>query len=300
MEGRYGDNGADEGSLDITLRSASPTVGSTKPRLLPQVDHYSKSRSWPFSEPSSRPALYRHMSISPDQRSAIDARSELDGWSYYSETLVNLGAISIALWKTASDPRTGNLSVSVTRDVLQLQFDSEKRTFQLPVAVEQSYSAIVGGDHFSVRLAIKSDDLEALQRPDENLCPISTVQLSTGEWFLHCAGCGSLLVRKSEVREWLDLPSAHWAEMMDFWHCHKPREGENEEDTSSKSRGYEMAANLYPQKGRALVDVTVIYLDQNYCCGLKVSHRCQAPRTYSMSLPSCSKVSPVHGDPSTG
>lgn len=37
-----------------------------------------------------------------------------------------------------------------------------------------------------------------------------------------CAQCGQILVTHNPSRNWKQLPSENWAEMMDFWHCHKP------------------------------------------------------------------------------
>lgn len=37
-----------------------------------------------------------------------------------------------------------------------------------------------------------------------------------------CSHCHKTLIQESQVQQLNDLPSESWAEMMDFWHCHKP------------------------------------------------------------------------------
>lgn len=46
---------------------------------------------------------------------------------------------------------------------------------------------------------------------------------------MKCAFCGQLLGKHEDSMNWKQLPSENWAEMMDFWHCHKP---ENKNETT--------------------------------------------------------------------
>ncbi|KAL3482522.1 ubiquitin-conjugating enzyme E2-binding protein [Aspergillus californicus] len=74
---------------------------------------------------------------------------------------------------------------------------------------------------------------------------------------------------------WKDLPSGNWAEMMDFWHCHKPdpepSEGEQNkvEDENSMVKGYGASNQVLASAGTVLVDVATFLVSSGECNGLK-------------------------------
>ncbi|KAL3457861.1 ubiquitin-conjugating enzyme E2-binding protein [Aspergillus heterothallicus] len=78
--------------------------------------------------------------------------------------------------------------------------------------------------------------------------------------------------------KWKDLPSGNWAEMMDFWHCHKPDEHENDEDAAahqsaedenSKVKGYGASNQLLAVPGTVLIDVATFLVSDRDCKGLE-------------------------------
>ncbi|KAL5042662.1 hypothetical protein BDW71DRAFT_189735 [Aspergillus fruticulosus] len=78
---------------------------------------------------------------------------------------------------------------------------------------------------------------------------------------------------------WKDLPSANWAELMDFWHCHKPDPHEAQgadgaakqltEDENSKVKGYGASNQVVATPGTVLVDVATFLVAAIECKGLK-------------------------------
>jgi molybdopterin-binding protein len=57
------------------------------------------------------------------------------------------------------------------------------------------------------------------------------------EWYrLHCNHCDQLLLDSKDVTVINEMPSEIWAEMMDFWHCHKPHDHKVHEDRFSSLR----------------------------------------------------------------
>lgn len=110
---------------------------------------------------------------------------------------------------------------------------------------------------------------------------------------VRCRGCRAALVAAGSVREWKDLPAEGWAEMMEFWHCHKPGEehhhghghgvGQAEgsgvtadreakaDEASLASRGYGAASTISAQKGVGFVDLTTFLFDEGDCVGVTVS-----------------------------
>ncbi|KAJ5306437.1 hypothetical protein PENANT_c017G00420 [Penicillium antarcticum] len=79
---------------------------------------------------------------------------------------------------------------------------------------------------------------------------------------------------------WKDLPSGNWAEMMDFWHCHKPdpHEGHEKdekdaalqiEDQHAHTKGYGADSQVVAIPGTVLIDVATFLLAESDCTGLK-------------------------------
>ncbi|GES57619.1 ubiquitin-conjugating enzyme E2-binding protein [Aspergillus terreus] len=79
---------------------------------------------------------------------------------------------------------------------------------------------------------------------------------------------------------WKDLPSGNWAEMMDFWHCHKP---DPEPDTAAAAtenlsqeqsavvKGYGAANRVVATPGTVLVDVATFLVSGTDCRGVNVN-----------------------------
>jgi hypothetical protein len=71
---------------------------------------------------------------------------------------------------------------------------------------------------------------------------------------------------------WKDLPSGNWAEMMDFWHCHKPdppKGAEASEEANAQVKGYGAANRVVAVPGTVLVDVATFLVAGVDCLGLE-------------------------------
>lgn len=148
------------------------------------------------------------------------------------------------------------------------------------------------------------------QRPDANAAgdddvPWSARYLPSGEAGLACRGCGAEIVSPGRIKSWKDLPSENWAEMMEFWHCHKPdlpprptadqktatNSGESPRDVATGAnghsqpacagskadeeslaqRGYGSQSTIGAQMGVGLVDIMAFIFDEGDCVGITVS-----------------------------
>ena len=85
---------------------------------------------------------------------------------------------------------------------------------------------------------------------------------------LACSGCGSTVVQHGHIKQWKDLPSEGWAEMMDLWHCHKPHE--HDTDDHGGHKGYAAGSRLMAQAGVGFVDTLGFLLVEKDCSGIKV------------------------------
>lgn len=152
-----------------------------------------------------------------------------------------------------------------------------------------------GTREFSLRVHVDEDD-EALKPRDElidDFVPWTADKMS-GSTRIRCRSCdqhflGSLPASKSigdqndennQSWTWKDLPSGNWAEMMDFWHCHKPdpHEGHEKdekdtalriEDETAQTKGYGADSQVVAISGTVLVDVATFLLAESDCIGLE-------------------------------
>ena len=185
-------------------------------------------------------------------------------------------------------------------------FQSGTQTITLPARVsdatqqifktDASPSAnlkICPGHEYSIRMQI--DPTHPLLTTNDGLTddyvPWTAMDMSLSTR-IRCRFCRSHLLkaRSSEhVRDqpqsactgwiWKDLPSGNWAEMMDFWHCHKPDSLDNDpphetndihqtDDKIAEVKGYGAASRVKAIPGTVLIDVATFLLAESDCVGL--------------------------------
>ncbi|ESZ94140.1 hypothetical protein SBOR_5494 [Sclerotinia borealis F-4128] len=193
----------------------------------------------------------------------------------YAELLSNIRQISIlAFLDTPSDPATkAELSADGTR--LTLHHAEQNIKLELPgqvVANSQLRGFPVGSLELSWRLPLAGD----FQRADVDIAqtieaPWSAKDMVIGEQVLECRRCSATIVEADQIKEWKDLPSEGWAEMMDFWHCHKPSDhenlshGEEKQTDLASSKGYGANTKFTAQAGIGFVDHSSFLLAEDDC-----------------------------------
>lgn len=144
----------------------------------------------------------------------------------------------------------------------------------------------------SFRMQINPDDTGGgLLRPEDEVTSEEYVPWMAGDMGsytrLGCRGCGNVVLDCSPTPApgntgsgwvWKDLPSGNWAEMMDFWHCHKPDTHDHDhgdhtvsiEERNSQVKGYGAANQVVASSRTGLVDVATFLVAEGDCRGLKV------------------------------
>lgn len=170
--------------------------------------------------------------------------------------------------------------------------DASRRALQTSIRPIQKSS----GEpfEFSFRMPVDATD-EALAPRDElidDFVPWTADKMS-GSTRIRCRNCEQHFMGFSSTSEtandnsdettqawdWKDLPSGNWAEMMDFWHCHKPdpHEGDEKdekdsalriEDQTAQTKGYGADSQVVAIPGTVLVDVATFLLAELDCRGL--------------------------------
>ncbi|KAJ6790379.1 hypothetical protein PWT90_04217 [Aphanocladium album] len=106
--------------------------------------------------------------------------------------------------------------------------------------------------------------------PENQPLPWSASDMKLGSP-VSCRACGEQFVKDATVTSWKDLPSENWAEMMEFWHCHKPVDHDKPEANSLQHRGYGAASIISAQPGVGFVDITSFLFTESDCCSISFS-----------------------------
>ncbi|GFG06020.1 uncharacterized protein C1734.10c [Aspergillus udagawae] len=233
-------------------------------------------------------SLYLHAELLPNIRHI----------TLYISLPANLGSQNIQPLITLSESRQA-VSVSLPKP-----FDHVTDTIKLPARVNEASRRILatnkqgaaatadngsrtGRREFSFRMQIDDSDA-SLPRQDaliDDFVPWTAADMSPSTR-LRCRGCENAVLDTPRCADsqtgpegtgpegWTrkDLPSGNWAEMMDFWHCHKPDPPEGHghgEDPNAQTKGYGAANQVVATAGTVLVDVATFLVSEADCRGLK-------------------------------
>jgi hypothetical protein len=233
--------------------------------------------------------------IAQDSTAMVDSRILI-----YAELLSNIRQISvIATLQTPCDSST-TLELSTDRKQVILHHRGYTSSLNLPGQVgliSQLQRPVQGSQVLTWRLPLagpsfqpNSDGAQSAEAP----WPASKL-VEDQEFF--CRSCEAVVVKKGSVKTWKDLPSENWAEMMDFWHCHKPTDHEvngqnghtehSEKGSLVASKGYGASTKFMAQPGIGFVDFTSFLVSRPDCIVTEVSFifLCPSlPTIFSLSL----------------
>ncbi|KAI6825460.1 hypothetical protein KC340_g13974 [Hortaea werneckii] len=202
----------------------------------------------------------------------------------YAEHLQNIRTLSIqASLATFSNTET-RATLSADGSQLSLSHEGETATIQLPITVPGGHndatlvipSAPSKELTFRVSLEEKPGSNLLGERPagGETIVPWMSSHLSASAE-ISCANCRSVLIPRGAVTQWKDLPSEGWAEMMDFWHCHKPDAPHDHHHAhgvhGSAGRGIGANSKLAVERGVGLVGPLELLFAKEDTQNIKVS-----------------------------
>ncbi|KAH8841115.1 hypothetical protein MCOR27_008717 [Pyricularia oryzae] len=234
-----------------------------------------------------------------------------DNFSIYAELLPNIRQVSVvASLPSPCDSSTRALLLSDGSRIHVTHHD-DSRLLELPAAVVQGG----GGSPAILPLKPAADNgckltwrfpldlaYSASAAPQGAIAtgggagssvPWEAVNIAGGSTVL-CRGCKAVLVPGERIKEWKDLPSANWAEMMEFWHCHKPDDhdaedghrhhghdyddhrikgGDKADEQTLAGRGYGANSSIQAQRGVGFVDLMTFLFAEDECRGVEISPR---------------------------
>jgi hypothetical protein len=206
----------------------------------------------------------------------------------YAEVLLNIRTVTLfGSLRTVKNQDT-KAHLSTDGYSITVSHDGESATIRLPIKAEGGGDAALNlpaqpqGKELSLRLQIEEQEGSDLftgvhaEERKANVVPWDGASLNAmkGKRIM-CKTCKNQILPSGKVSEWRDLPNENWAEMMDFWHCHKPDEHhlhDHKHEAAVSKKGYSAGSRLKAVPGIGFVDLATLLLKEQDCKGVKVGH----------------------------
>lgn len=198
----------------------------------------------------------------------------------YAELLLNIRSLSLSGRIQSRPTDAKEVEVSGEGNIIKVRFNGAEAGIEIPIKIilnELSKIKIAGTgqDEIASRLPLVDGLIEPpkQQNGSDNVVPWTADALSSNV-ALHCRHCGRVMVKPGKVKTWKDLPSTNWAEMMDFWHCHKPHEQDRHDTTGASELGHNGEQHhLSSARGIGFVDiVSFVFHRDDITQSVNVSH----------------------------
>ncbi|KAK0723993.1 ubiquitin-conjugating enzyme E2-binding protein [Apiosordaria backusii] len=210
--------------------------------------------------------------------------------SLYAELLANIRQISLAASLTSPSDASTRVAVAADGSTIELTHHGEVHKLTLPAKIPLGGTLLPidqrqrGTTALSWRLPLGGTAPSQLSSSD--VPAWSATDFEAGSQ-VSCRQCNAVVVEEGAVKVWKDLPSENWAEMMEFWHCHKPDHhhddgkdhdhghGEHSGKADEKSlaaRGYGASSIISAQPGVGFVDLTTILFTESDCQNITYSN----------------------------
>lgn len=213
----------------------------------------------------------------------------------YAEHLVNIRTLSIQASLSTITNQETRAELAADGTILSLSHEGETASVELPIRVPsgQSNRTLILPQIPSNEISFRFQ-LEVEEKPGNNslrggndhepddIVPWTASSL-TADTEICCKSCAAVIVSRGRVKLWKDLPSENWAEMMDFWHCHRP-DVPHDHDHKTPVKGYSADSRLVIQSGVGMVDPVDFVLALEDCQNLTVGCRYPHPSFTSLLL----------------
>ncbi|KAI1302237.1 ubiquitin-conjugating enzyme E2-binding protein [Xylaria venustula] len=181
----------------------------------------------------------------------------------YAELLSNIRQVSVGCTLPTPVSTATQATVSTDGRALTVTHCGSSETIQLPKAVAPITQLPIKESEstsLSWRLPLAASLTGRVQPTSEESVPWSATDLEPGS-AVACRTCQSTIVDAGTLKVWKDLPSENWAEMMEFWHCHKPHSHSNGHDEEHlTNRAYGASSRISAQPGVGFIDLTSFLL----------------------------------------
>ncbi|KAI9370715.1 ubiquitin-conjugating enzyme E2-binding protein [Aspergillus egyptiacus] len=231
----------------------------------------------------------------------------------HAEYLPNIRQVSLQIALPRSADPTPQISLSESRRAVTVSVSASRsengygisETIKLPARVAPSSARILSARRAENGMTTGTRELSYRMQVDDDVTqrsPVDELMDSFVPWAagdmsgftkLRCRRCDGVILDEPASASasappesdkekwgwiWKDLPSGNWAEMMDFWHCHKPDPPEDHgsggaprqvEDVNSNIKGYGASNQVLASPGTVLVDVATFLVSEQECKGVE-------------------------------
>jgi len=193
----------------------------------------------------------------------------------YAEILTHIKQLT--LYASLQNPKDAPTQILVSSDkkIITVLHDGQSSSIYLPTQISGTADVAFPEEkrtEFSCRLQI--DDLDQLKPYSADTTgidvPWSAADL-TRETSVRCKNCEAELLPPNRVTTWKDLPSENWAELMDFWFCHKPHGPDQGDDRAAETKGFSSKSKVSAAPGVGFVDTVSFLVESSDCCGAEVN-----------------------------
>lgn len=182
---------------------------------------------------------------------------------YFVEHLPRIGIVSVVL-----EVDKDSIVVKDFSDLsLTIQSSSLETVIPLPYQINKAVSPNVKYQNDECIIRFKTIDNSFLSQMDRtsnfimsfsHRCKWSRAELRSVFHF-KCKFCDVVLLSNDDCEKLSDMPSEFWAELMDYWNCHKPFED------SMKYKAYKAKYNtLIPRIGELLIGDSFLLLNSKW------------------------------------
>lgn len=216
----------------------------------------------------------------------VTGKFEKMACTLYAELLANIRQISLAASLPSPCDASTQVALSADGTTVELRHGSSNYNLTLPAKAALGGTLLPiqdkqkGTNALSWRLPLDVLSLSSSHQADDDHTPWSATDLDPQSG-VACRQCGTAVVPAGSVTAWKDLPSENWAEMMEFWHCHKPDHHDNHDEEDGKAdedslaaRGYGASSAISAQEGVGFVDLTTLLFAETDCQNVTVSFWC--------------------------
>ncbi|CAD6573931.1 MAG: hypothetical protein ASARMPREDX12_006324 [Alectoria sarmentosa] len=188
----------------------------------------------------------------------------------YAELLLNIRQVTVLAMLPSNCNESTRMWLCHDQKTLRLRHEDQEAATELPCSVVHDADLKIPPATRELSFRLVVSDATRLSAQNEQATdyndPWPALGL-TSETLVACGSCGALLVNNINV--WKHLPSAGWADMMDFWHCHKPSADKGDGESAGRNKGYAATNALGPTAGIGLVDVSHFMVSDIDCTGLE-------------------------------
>lgn len=191
----------------------------------------------------------------------------------YAEILSHIRQLTIYASLQNEKQEGTRIDVSSDKKLVTVVHDGESQSIYLPTQISgtaQVTFPLERKTEISARVQI--DDLNEWkdQQSTGIESPWTATDLSS-ETSIQCKSCHAQILPAGKVTTWKDLPSENWAELMDFWFCHKPHDdAQTEDDSAAQSKGFSAKSKLAISQGIGMTDLSSLVLHSEDCERVKV------------------------------